>query len=114
LRDIWLEETMVRGVLFILACYGMTYFLGGLLGTLYGYPPHVALFDSVSAGSNTGLSAGLVGPSMPWALKVYYILAMWAGRLEFVSVFALLGMTAAFFKGKNSGEGKIKGKGRRK
>jgi len=37
---------------------------------------------------------------MPAILKVTYIIEMWAGRLELMSVFALFGFFIAFVKGK--------------
>ena len=82
------ELTATASVIFIL--YMVTYITGGLIGALYGYPAGVALFESVSAAANVGLSAGITAPSMPVGLKVLYIVQMWAGRLEFVAVFALV------------------------
>jgi trk system potassium uptake protein TrkH len=58
-----------------------------------------AAFDGVSAASNTGLSCGLVSPTMPGALKSIYVLAMWLGRMEFVAVFALFGWLWSVVKG---------------
>jgi trk system potassium uptake protein TrkH len=71
-----------------------------MLGILYGFDPNIAIFEAVSAGSNTGLSAGLTTPLMPAALKVYYIFAMWAGRLEFVSIIALFSFGGALVRGR--------------
>lgn len=55
-----------------------------------GYPPLPALFDSISALSTVGLSAGAVGPEMPADLKLSLAFAMWLGRLEFIAVLVLL------------------------
>ena len=55
-----------------------------------GYPALPALFDSISALSTVGLSAGAVGPEMPADLKLSVAFAMWLGRLEFIAVLALL------------------------
>jgi len=66
----------------------------------YGYPFFMAVFESTSAAANVGLSCGITNPSMPQALKITYMIQMWAGRLEFMSVFALLGFFVAVFKGK--------------
>ena len=98
-HDIWLDDPMVKGALFIIICYVVIYSLGAMLGVIYGYDPSVAFFDSVSAGSNTGLSAGLTSPLMPAALKVYYIFMMWAGRLEFMSIIALFSFAGALLRG---------------
>ncbi|MBU1671209.1 MAG: TrkH family potassium uptake protein [Actinobacteria bacterium] len=102
-RDIWLDEALVKGTMLILLSYVIIYFIGGILGLMYGYEPSVAFFDAVSAGSNTGLSTGLTSPLMPALLKVWYIFVMWAGRLEFLSIFALFGMAVAVVKGKRVG-----------
>jgi Trk-type K+ transport system membrane component len=37
---------------------------------------------------------------MPAALKVTYIIQMWAGRLEFMSVFTLIGFFVAVVRGR--------------
>ena len=50
-------------------------------------------FEAASVTGNVGLSIGITAPSMPTLLKVYYIIAMYLGRLEFISVFALIGVT---------------------
>jgi trk system potassium uptake protein TrkH len=102
-RDIWLDEPLVKGTMLVLLSYVAIYAVGGLLGVIYGYQPSVAFFDAASAGSNTGLSAGLTTPLMPALLKVWYIFEMWAGRLEFVSVFALFGMGVAMVRGRRMG-----------
>ena len=99
-RDIWLDDALVKGTMLVMLSYVFIYSVGGLLGVIYGYEPSVAFFDAASAGSNTGLSAGLATPLMPALLKVWYIIEMWAGRLEFMSVFALFGIAAAMIIGR--------------
>lgn len=99
-NDLWLDDPLVKGTMLVLISYVAIYFIGGLLGIMYGYSPSVAFFDATSAGSNTGLSAGLTTPLMPSLLKVWYIVEMWAGRLEFMSVFALFGMSVAMLRGR--------------
>jgi trk system potassium uptake protein TrkH len=66
----------------------------------FGYPFLNALFESTSAAGNVGLSCGITTPSMPAALKITYIIQMWTGRLEFMSVFTLVGFFIALIKGK--------------
>jgi trk system potassium uptake protein TrkH len=82
------EISATAMTLFIL--YFVTYITGGLVGAAYGYPADVALFESISATANVGLSAGITTPSMPLALKLMYMLQMWAGRLEFIALFVLV------------------------
>lgn len=70
-----------------------------MLGVAYGYPLIEAAFDGISAASNTGLSCGLIAPTMPGALKIAYIFSMWLGRMEFLSVFALVGWIWSSLRG---------------
>ncbi len=98
--DIWLDDALVGGVMLVVICYMVTFLAGAVLGIVYRYDFSASFFEAVSAGSNTGLSCGLTAPAMPAAMKVGYILMMWAGRLEFTAVFALLGMAMALVRGK--------------
>ena len=100
LRSRVLNEGAVSSAMLIILCYIALYGVGTLVGVLYGYPLTEALFDAVSAGSNSGLSCGVTSPAMPTLMKVVYILEMWAGRLEFMSVFALAGYCVALFRGR--------------
>jgi trk system potassium uptake protein TrkH len=95
-----LDDATVRAAMLIVLSYIAIYSLGTIVGVYYGYDLMDSLFDSVSAGSNTGLSCGLTSPSMPTPMKIVYIFMMWAGRLEFLSVFALAGYVVALVKGR--------------
>jgi trk system potassium uptake protein len=95
-----LDDQTVRTAMLIVLSYVGIYSLGTLVGVYYGYDLVEALFDSVSAGSNTGLSCGVTSPSMPVMMKIVYIFEMWAGRLEFMSVFALMGYIVALVRGR--------------
>lgn len=100
IKEVVLSEKLVRQAALIALAYIFLYLLGTVAGISLGYPLRLALFESVSAGANVGLSCGITAPSMPAALKLTYIFQMWAGRLEFVSVFALLGTIFALVRGK--------------
>ncbi|MGE4357718.1 MAG: TrkH family potassium uptake protein [Candidatus Omnitrophota bacterium] len=100
IRDLVLEDRYVRSAAIIFIAYLMLYFLGTIVGMLCGYPFLESLFESTSAGANVGLSCGITSTHMPVALKLTYILQMWLGRLEFVSVFTLIGFIIAYFRGK--------------
>ena len=99
-RDIYLDDGLVRTVMTITIAYLALYGLTAIVGALYGYDFAQSAFEGVSAASNTGLSCGVTSPSMPDAMKVLYILAMWLGRLEFMSVFALGGYAVAVVRGR--------------
>lgn len=100
IRDIILEEKHVRGAMFIVLSFVGVHATCTMLGVYYGYPAVQALFDAVSAGSNTGLSCGVVSPAMPMLMKIAFIAAMWMGRLEFMAIFALVGFIVAVVRGK--------------
>lgn len=99
-RDVWLDDAVVRTAMTITIAYLSMYAIGAIVGTLYGYDFVQAAFESVSAGSNTGLSCGVTSPLMPAVMKVMYILQQWLGRLEFMSVFALFGYGFAVLRGR--------------
>lgn len=80
------QSVMVVSLLFV-----ALYLFGALVGMAYGFSLQDALFESVSAAGTVGLSVGITGPAMPAGLQVAYILLMWAGRLEFIALFALAG-----------------------
>jgi len=100
IRDIVLEDRHVRAASLITISYMVMYLFGAVVGIFYGYSLQASLFDSISAGSNSGLSCGLTAATMPTAMKLLYIVMMWAGRLEFISIFALLAFIWAQVKGK--------------
>lgn len=91
IKDYVLEDGLVKSAAIIAFCYLVLFGVGTLIGTYYGYPLSSAAFESASATGNVGLSIGVTAPTMPSALKIFYIIAMYLGRLEFVSVFALMG-----------------------
>lgn len=95
-----LTDEEVRAAITILVLYMITHLAGALLGVYFGYPFDAALFESTSALANVGLTVGITAPDMPLAMKLFSILQMWLGRLEFLSAFALVGFIIAFLRGK--------------
>jgi trk system potassium uptake protein TrkH len=91
IKDIVLEDPTVKSASLITICYFITFAGGTLLATFYGYPLLESSFEAASVTGNVGLSIGVTTASMPALLKIYYIIAMYLGRLEFLSVFALFG-----------------------
>ena len=89
IKDVLLEDNVARSALLIVVAYIMTFTLGTLVGMLCGYPFGMSAFETASVSGNVGLSAGLTSASMPSALKITYIVIMWVGRLEFMSILAL-------------------------
>lgn len=91
IKDIILEDKHVRSAALVIILYTVTWLMGTVVTTYYGYPFIDAAFEVASATGNVGLSIGITSPSMPDLLKIVYIWIMWAGRLEFFSVFAIIG-----------------------
>jgi trk system potassium uptake protein TrkH len=87
-------------VMTISLLYVALYLLGAGVGVAYGIPLQQALFESVSASATIGLSVGVTDQSMPALLQVVYMLQMWAGRLEFLAIFSLIGFVYAAVRGK--------------
>jgi len=100
IKEVFLEDKQVRSALLITLAFLILYGIGAGVGMFFGYPFANALFESTSAAANVGLSCGITSPSMPAGLKLTYILQMWAGRLEFMSVFTLIGFLITAVKGK--------------
>lgn len=100
LLDVPLSADVLANALMLFLLYTVTYISGGMIGAAYGYPVGEALFESISATANVGLSTGITNPAMPAGLKIVYIVQMWAGRLEFIALFALIASVIAAFRSK--------------
>ena len=79
------KEAMTVFVLFVI-----TYSVGALVGIAHGYEASQAIMESVSMTSSGGIITGIVTPGMSPSLEAFYIFQMWAGRLEFVTLLAVL------------------------
>ncbi len=91
IKDRVLDDTAVKSSAIIILCYIVTFSLGVIIGVFYGYPLSASAFEASSVAGNVGLSIGVTSPGMPAVMKIYYIISMYLGRLEFLSVFALIG-----------------------
>lgn len=94
IKDMILDDAIVRSAGTIILLYIVMFTGATLLGAYYGYPVVDSMFEAASISGNVGLSVGITATTMPSAMKVYYIIAMYMGRLEFLSVFALIGVMA--------------------
>jgi trk system potassium uptake protein TrkH len=64
-------------------------FIGTLIVSLYGFHPIDALFETTSAIATTGLSAGVIGPSLALELKWLFVFLMIVGRVEILAFFII-------------------------
>lgn len=85
-----LSPEIVKEAMTVFILFVVTYALGALVGIAHGYDATQAIFESVAMTSNGGLITGLATPGMPFTLELFYIFQMWAGRLEFVTLLALV------------------------
>lgn len=90
LRRQVLTADVVKSAMTVSALFIATYLAGSLVGIAHGYEATAAIFESVAMASNGGLSSGIVASGMPISLEIVYILQMWAGRLEFIALIALV------------------------
>jgi trk system potassium uptake protein TrkH len=96
-----LRDDTARAATTVLLLFVITYIVGAVVALAYGgFDITETLFESVSVGSNIGISIGVVSPEMPRGLMTVYILQMWLGRLEFVAVFALIGYLFSLARGR--------------
>jgi trk system potassium uptake protein TrkH len=100
LKDHILEDKQVRSAALIVILYVFIFALATMVGVLYGYPLLEAAFESASVTGNVGLSIGVVAAAMPDIMKINYIFNMWAGRLEFMAILAMIGFIIAAVKRK--------------
>jgi trk system potassium uptake protein TrkH len=89
IKDIVLTDPMIKSAFFIVTAYIVTFVLGTLAGMFAGFPFGMSAFECASATGNVGLSIGVTTAAMPAYLKLIYLIIMWVGRLEFMSVLAL-------------------------
>jgi trk system potassium uptake protein TrkH len=90
LQDAILNEKIVKSAALIILLYIVMHTVGAIVGVINGIPFIQALFESISAGANVGLSCGVTAASMANSLKVTYIINMFLGRLEFIAVFVFI------------------------
>jgi trk system potassium uptake protein len=96
-----LRDEVSRAATTVLLLFVVTYLIGAVVGLAYGeFDITQTLFESVSVGSNIGISIGVVSPEMPDGLMAVYIVQMWLGRLEYVAVFALVGYLVSLARGR--------------
>lgn len=90
-----LGEEALTSLMAVTVCYIATALLATIALTFLGVEPVTALSGSITTISNAGPGIGALGPmgsfaGLPDLGKIVMILTMWAGRLEFLTVFVIL------------------------
>ena len=91
-REAVLEDRTARTALTMLVVYLVLWSVNTVVAAAYSYPLQMAVVEGASVVGNAGLTTGVVAPGMPHLLEVLYIISMWMGRLEFLSIFVLGGL----------------------
>lgn len=89
IKDVVLSDSMIKNSFLIVTAYIITFAFGTFVGMFAGFPFGMAAFECASVTGNVGLSIGVTSASMPAYLKLTYLIIMWLGRLEFMSVLTL-------------------------
>ena len=89
-----LGEEALTSLMAVLVCYIGTALLVTVALTFMGVDPITAMTGAISALSNAGPGTGDLGPmgnfaGLPDLAKIVLTLAMWAGRLEFLTVLVI-------------------------
>jgi trk system potassium uptake protein TrkH len=100
IKDLILDDKYIKTAAIMTISYIVLILMGSFAGMFLGYGFFESIFESASASGNVGLSMGITQPSMHWLLKLTFILQMWIGRLEFLSIFSLVGLIIAIIKGR--------------
>lgn len=90
-----LSPEVAKEAMTVFILYVITYALGALVGIAHGHEATQAIFESVAMTSNGGVITGVVSPGMSFTLELFYIFQMWVGRLEFVTLLALVAEVGA-------------------
>ena len=85
-----LNNDIARAAMTVSTLFVVTYVIGALAGIAHGYDATASIAESVAMASNGGLSFGITTQGMPKTLETIYIIEMWAGRLEFITLIALI------------------------
>ncbi len=83
---------VIHSMVIIISMIGLI-FGSTFLISLYGFEPVDAVFDATSALATTGLSAGVVGPSLVLELKWLFVFLMILGRVEILAFFIMFSRT---------------------
>ncbi|MEE8167980.1 MAG: TrkH family potassium uptake protein [Candidatus Hydrothermarchaeales archaeon] len=90
IEDRILEDNTMNDIFIMVSAYGVLLVLSTLITAAYGYSLGDSFFEASSALGTIGMSSGITGLGMPGALKVVFMIDMWAGRLEVLPVLVFL------------------------
>ncbi len=98
-----LNPSVIRANVAVFMLFCVAFLITTIATVTFGYDAAPAMFESVSMASNIGMSCGIIQPGMPDVLKAIYIVMMWAGRLEYITLIALFVSIIMSFKPRKRG-----------
>lgn len=98
IRDRSLDDAQVRAAAIVAALYLVAFTITALAGGIAGYGVAESAFEAASVTGNVGLTIGVSAPGMPNGLKIVYILGMWGGRMEYISLLIVIGYAVSIAK----------------
>ena len=81
-----IDSEAIREILLVFSLYFITYTLGVITLTAYGFPLQESMFEFASALSGVGLSCGITSPDLPNGVLWTLTIGMFMGRLEFLVI----------------------------
>lgn len=111
-----MDAQLATSAMIVTALYIVSAALGTMLFIAHGNDSIQSVFEAVSYVSNGGMTSGLSSPDMALDLKVAAMLLMWMGRVEFIAVFAVIGVVCVALRPGNvsrprSAHGAVEGTG---
>ncbi|MBN1860472.1 MAG: hypothetical protein JW840_03320 [Candidatus Thermoplasmatota archaeon] len=86
------NATIIQAAVIVLLFVALVFFSAFIVSS-YGYQPVDALFETTSAAATTGLSTGIISPSLVVELKWLFIVLMLLGRVEILPVLIMFSRT---------------------
>ncbi|KYK24355.1 hypothetical protein AYK25_00540 [Thermoplasmatales archaeon SM1-50] len=86
------NANMIQAVVIVLLFIGVVFFSAFIVSS-YGFPLVDSLFETTSGTATTGLSTGIINPSLKVELKWLFVCLMILGRVEILVVFMMFSRT---------------------
>jgi len=90
-RD-YTDSAIIRAAVVVLLMIGLVFFSTFVVSS-YGFQPVDALFETTSAVSTTGLTTGIISPSLALELKWVFVALMILGRVEVLAILIIFSRT---------------------
>ncbi|MCW4029890.1 MAG: hypothetical protein NWE92_09635 [Candidatus Bathyarchaeota archaeon] len=99
------DPMIIQTGIFVFLTLGLI-FVASFIVTTYGYHPVDAVFETTSAMATTGLSVGIVTPTLALPLKWLFMFLMLVGRVEIITFLVMFSRTKEPHPNHNSNHGK--------